>query len=134
MLKIIQKTTKKIVSFFNLLIIILLIFFNKNSIAFAENNNWVKVSRTIAGIQYIDIDSIEKKERGEIELKTKYLQIDAKKSKVIDENIYTMRINCLTNQFKDISINGKENLSAKWIYPKGDKLINDVISNGCKNV
>ncbi len=45
-----------------------------------------------------------------------------------------MEINCLTNKFKDISVNGKKNISAKWEYPNGDKLINDVISDICKNV
>ncbi len=44
-----------------------------------------------------------------------------------------MRINCLTNKFKDISVNGKKNLTSKWEDPNGDKLILDVISYGCKN-
>ena len=45
-----------------------------------------------------------------------------------------MKINCLTYKFKDISVNGKKNLRAKWEAPNGDKLINDVISDRCKNV
>ena len=45
-----------------------------------------------------------------------------------------MRINCLTNEFKDISVNGKKILNAKWEEPNGDKLINDVISFSCENV
>ena len=45
-----------------------------------------------------------------------------------------MRIDCLTNQFKDVSVNGKKNLEAKWEDPNEDKLINDVISYSCKNV
>ena len=45
-----------------------------------------------------------------------------------------MRINCLTNKFKDISVNGKKNLTAKWQDPKGDKLLDDLILDSCKNV
>ena len=45
-----------------------------------------------------------------------------------------MEINCLTNKFKDISVNGKKNLTAKWEDPNGDKLLDDVISDSCKNV
>ena len=45
-----------------------------------------------------------------------------------------MKINCLSNKFKDISVNGEKNLSAKWEDPHGDKLIIDVISESCKNV
>ena len=45
-----------------------------------------------------------------------------------------MNINCLTNKFKDISINGKKNLIAKWEDPNGDKLLEDLILAGCENV
>tara|TARA_Y100001968_G_scaffold246727_1_gene231007 strand:+ start:631 stop:747 length:117 start_codon:yes stop_codon:yes gene_type:complete len=38
-----------------------------------------------------------------------------------------MRINCVTNKFKDISVNGKKNISSKREAPKVDKIINDVI-------
>ena len=40
----------------------------------------------------------------------------------------------MTNKFKDISVNGKKNLSAKWEDPNGDKLLDDVISDRCENV
>ena len=45
-----------------------------------------------------------------------------------------MRINCLTKEFKDISVNGKKKLAAKWEAPNGDKLLDDVILDSCKNV
>ena len=45
-----------------------------------------------------------------------------------------MKISSLTNKFKDISVNGKKNLTAKWEDPKGDKLLDDLISDTCENV
>ncbi len=45
-----------------------------------------------------------------------------------------MKINYITNNFKDISVNGKKNLSVKLEDPNGDKLFVDVISDGCENV
>ena len=48
--------------------------------------------------------------------------------------MYIMKINCMTNKFKDISVNGSKNLSAKWEDPNGDKLLDDVISDSCENV
>ena len=62
------------------------------------------------------------------------MKIDTNTSKKIEENIYIMKINCLTNKFKDISVNGKKNLTAKWEDPNGDKLLDDVISYSCENV
>ena len=118
----------------NTIVLILIILFNRANIVYATNINWIEVSRSTAGIQYLDIDSIDIEEKGIIELTTKYIKIDSSTSKEIEENIYIMKINCMTNKFKDISVNGKKNLSAKWEDPNGDKLLDDVISDSCENV
>ena len=134
MLKINQKIKNKFDLLLNILVLILLIFFNSTNIVYGANTNWVEVSRTPAGIQYLDRDSIDIEEKGIIELTTKYIKIAPSTSKKIEENIYIMKINCMTNKFKDISVNGKKNLSAKWEDPNGDKLLDDVISDSCENV
>ena len=134
MLKINQKIKNKFDLLLNILVLILLIFFNSTNIVYGANTNWVEVSRTTAGVQYLDIHSIDIKEKGIIELTTKYIKIAPSTSKEIEENIYIMKINCMTNKFKDISVNGKKNLSAKWEDPNGDKLLDDVISDSCENV
>ena len=134
MLKINQKIKNKFDLLLNILVLILLIFFNSTNIVYGANTNWVEVSRTPTGVQYLDRDSIDIEEKGIIELTTKYIKIAPSTSKEIEENIYIMKINCMTNKFKDISVNGKKNLSAKWEDPNGDKLLDDVISNSCENV
>ena len=134
MLKINQKIKNKFDLLLNILVLILLIFFNSTNIVYGANTNWVEVSQTTAGVQYLDRDSIEIEEKGIIELTTKYIKIAPSTSKEIEENIYIMKINCMTNKFKDISVNGKKNLSAKWEDPNGDKLLDDVISDSCENV
>ncbi len=96
----------------NLLAIILIIFFNKKNLAYGVNNNWIEVRKSSSGTKYLDRDSLNNKGKGTIEIVTKYLKLDTKTSKVIKENIYEMKINCLTNEFKDISVNGKKKLSA----------------------
>ena len=134
MLKINQKIKNKFDLLLNILVLILLIFFNSANIVYGANTNWVEVSRTPTGVQYLDRDSINIEEKGIIELTTKYIKIAPSTSNEIEENIYIMRINCMTNKFKDISVNGKKNLSAKWEDPNGDKLLDDVISDSCENV
>ena len=120
--------------FLKILVLILIILFNRTTLVYGANNNWIEVSKTPAGIQYLDTDSLIIKGKGIIEITTKYLRIDPESSKEIEENIYGMRINCLTNKFKDISVNGKKNLNAKWEASNGDKLLDDVILDSCKNV
>ena len=134
MLKINQKIKNKFDLLLNILVLILLIFFNSTNIVYGANTNWLEVSRTTTGVQYLDRDSINIEEKGIIELTTKYIKIAPSTSKEIEENIYIMKINCMTNKFKDISVNGKKNLSAKWEDPNGDKLLDDVISDSCENV
>ena len=134
MLKINQEIKNKFNHLLNILVLILIILFNSINIVYGADINWFEVSRTAAGVQYLDRDSIDIEEKGIIELTTKYIKIDSSTSKEIEENIYIMKINCMTNKFKDISVNGKKNLSAKWEDPNGDKLLDDVISNSCENV
>ena len=134
MLKLNQKIKRNLNYFFNSLILVSIIFLTRCNVVYASINNWTEVSRTNAGIQYLNNDSFDYKRRGIVEVTTKYIKIDPNTSKQIEENIYIMEINCLTNQFKDISVNGKENSTAKWKKTNGDKLIDDVISDRCKNV
>ena len=65
----------------NILVLILVILFNRINIVYGANTNWVEVSRTTAGVQYLDIDSIDIEEKGIIELTTKYIKIDSSTSK-----------------------------------------------------
>ena len=134
MLKINQNIKNKFDYFLTTLAIILIILFNRATIVYGANNNWIEVSKTTAGIQYLEEDSLIIKGKGIIEITTKYSKIDPVSLKEIEENIYAMKINCLTNQFKDISVNGKKNLTAKWQASNGDKLLDDVILDSCKNV
>ena len=134
MLKINQNIKNKFDYFLKILVLIFLILFNRTNIVYGANSNWVEVSKTAAGIQYFEEDSLIIKGKGIIEITTKYSKIDPESLKEIEENIYAMKINCLTNQFKDISVNGKKNLTAKWQASNGDKLLDDVILDSCKNV
>ena len=135
------KTNQKIKNYYYyllnvlvILVLILVILLNRKNELYGSHISWIEVSTTPAGIQYLDRESIDIKGEGIIEIKTKYLKTDTNTSRRIEENIYVMQINCLTNKFKDISVNGKKNSTAKWEDPNGDKLLDDVISVGCKNV
>ena len=134
MLKNNQKIKKILGSFVNFILLTLIILFSETALVYGSNNNWVEVSKTPAGIQYLDKESLKSKGKGIVEIKTKYLKFDTYTKNEIEENIYLMKINCLTNEFKDISVNGKKNLTAKWEAPNGDKLLDDVILNSCKTV
>ena len=131
--KINLKAKKILDSFINLFIITIIIS-NRVNFVSAMDSSWIELSKTSTGIQYLDNDSLIKKDKGLIEIKTKYLKKNANSSKKNEESIYITKINCQTNKYKDISVNGKNNLKAKWEDPNGDKLINDLISYSCKSI
>ena len=54
---------------------------------------------------------------GIIEIPTKYLKIDPYPSNKIEKSLYTMKINCFTFKFKDISVNGKKKFNSEMGRP-----------------
>ena len=91
MIKILKANNKNYL--LNILALVLIILFNRTNIVYAANINWIEVSKTEAGIQYLDRDSINIKGKGVIQLTTKYLKFESSTSKQIEENIYIMKIN-----------------------------------------
>ncbi len=79
-------------------------------------------------------NSLTNKNRAIIEITSIYIKIDRASLIKREENVCIMRINCNTNEYKDISINGTKDSTSKWKDTNGDKLINDVISDSCENV
>lgn len=73
--KINQKIKNKFDLLLNILVLILLIFFNNTNIVYGANTNWIEVSRTPTGVQYLDRNSIGIEEKGIIDLTTKYIKI-----------------------------------------------------------
>ena len=63
MLKINQKIKIEYNFFLNILVLILVILFNSKNIVYGAHTDWVEVSRTPAGVQYLDIDSIDIEEK-----------------------------------------------------------------------
>ena len=57
MLKINQEIKNKFNHLLNILVLILIILFNRTNIVYGADINWFEVSRTAAGVQYLDRDS-----------------------------------------------------------------------------
>ena len=64
MLKINPKIKNKFNYLWNILIVILILLFNRTNIVYGSNINWFEVSKTPAGIQYLNRDNIHIKGKG----------------------------------------------------------------------
>ena len=96
--------------------------------------DWLLLKENIDGKEWVDLGSIRKINDNEISVLTKYFQ-NPNKDKVKGEtNLYVMRINCETKEFKDISVNGIPSFKAQWKTSKEDELIDVVIDKSCNEI
>ena len=102
----------------------------------AMDSKWIEVPRSEFGQQFWDKNSIQNNVDGSIRIQSKFVANSGDIE--IQEILYTMEINCKENTFRDISTGSKKlyefkNKNSKWNNPKGDKLINGVIYQVCRD-
>ena len=93
--------------------------------------DWILLKDNKDGKEWLDIGSIRKINNNEISTLTKFYKKPIKDTDEGQTTLYVMRINCLTKQFKDTSINGFPKLNSKWQEPNNDELIEVVIEKAC---
>ncbi len=96
--------------------------------------DWLLLKENNDGKEWIDLGSIRKKKDNEISVLTKYFQNPNKEKVKGETNLYVMRINCETKEYKDISVNGIPNFKAQWKTSNDDELIDVVIDKSCSEI
>ena len=100
----------------------------------ALSHEWVSVPKSKYGEQLWDKSSAQKNENGSIRVLSKF--IPKSTSKITQDILYTMDVNCSEKSFRDIAVGAKnfnefKNKDLKWKDPNGDKLILGVIDQVC---
>ena len=95
---------------------------------------WVDVPASRYGKQFWDKNSFQKNKDGSIRVFSKF--IPKSTTKIIQDILYTMDINCSKKSFKDVAIGVNEfnefnNKDSEWKEPNGDRLIIGVIDQVC---
>ena len=96
-----------------------------------ENVEWLLLKENKDGKEWLDTGSIKKYKNNEISVLTKYYENPSSSKKKGETNLYVMRINCSSREYKDISVNGLPNYRAKWKISNNDELIDVVIDKSC---
>ena len=96
--------------------------------------DWLLLKENDDGKEWIDLGSIKKINNNEISVLTKYFQNPSKVKVKGETNLYVMRINCDSREYKDISINGIPSFNAKWETSNDDELIEIVIDKSCSEI
>ena len=100
----------------------------------ALSDEWVSVPKSKYGKQLWNKNNVQKNEDGSIRVLSKF--IPKSTTKITQDILYTMDINCSEKSFRDVAVGAKEfnefkNKDSKWKDPNGDKLIVSVIDQVC---
>ncbi len=100
----------------------------------ALSHDWVAVPKSQFGEQLWDKNSVQKNKDGSLRVFSKF--IPKSTTKITQDILYTMDINCSENSFRDVAIGAKEfnefkNKDSEWKDPNEDKLILRVIDQVC---
>ena len=96
--------------------------------------DWLLLKENNDGKEWVDLGSIKKIKNNEISVLTKYFQNPNKEKVKGETNLYVMRINCETMEYKDISVNGIPSFKAQWKTSNDDELIDVVIDKSCNEI
>ena len=96
--------------------------------------DWISVPKSRYGTQFWDKNSVTKNQDGSIRVFSKF--IPKSTTKITQNILYTMDINCSKKAFRDVAVGTKEfnefnNKDSEWKDPNGDKLISAVINQVC---
>ena len=96
--------------------------------------DWLLLKENNDGKEWVDLGSIRKIKDNEISVLTKYFQNPNKEKVKGETNLYVMRINCETKEYKDITVNGIPSFKAQWKTSNDDELIDVVIDKSCNEI
>ena len=86
--------------------LVLLIILNPITKIEAISHDWVGVPKSRYGEQLWDKNSVQKNQNGSMRVLSKFIPIS--NSKITQEILYTMDINCTQKSFKDVAVRSKE--------------------------
>tara|TARA_Y100000589_G_scaffold287167_1_gene287763 strand:+ start:1091 stop:1483 length:393 start_codon:yes stop_codon:yes gene_type:complete len=98
------------------------------------NVDWLLLKENNNGKEWVDLGSIKRLKNNEISVLTKYFENPTKEKTKGETNLYLMQINCISREYKDISINGIPSFKAKWKSSNKDELIDVVIDKSCTEI
>ena len=112
----------------------ILIIFSPIKTVKALSPDWISIPESRYGTQFWDKNSVQKNQDGSIRVFSKF--IPKSTTKITQNILYTMDINCSKKSFRDVAVGTKKfnefnNKDSEWKDPHGDRLILGVIDQVC---
>ena len=111
--------------------IFFLIFFTSSFKIFAEEIEWLEVSRTNNELLSINPNSIKYNNKGFLSVIAIHSEIDPDNSTIINDDPFLMAIDCENRLFSKVPANTNLKQVKDWENPINNKLIKKTIINSC---
>ena len=111
--------------------IFFLIFFSSSFKIFADEIEWLEVSKTNNELLSINPNSIKYNNKGFLSVIAKYSEIDPDHQTVINNESFLMAIDCENRLFSKFPANADLKQVKNWENPINNKLIKKTIINSC---
>ena len=111
--------------------IFFLIFFSSSFKIFADEIEWVEVSRTNNELLSIKPNSIKYFNKGFLSVIAKHSEIDPDDLTIINDETYLMAIDCDNRLFSKFPANADFKQVKNWENPSNNKLLKKTIINSC---
>ena len=111
--------------------IIFLILFSSSFKIFAEDIEWLEVSKTDNELLSINPNSIKYSNKGFLSVLAKHSEIDTDDQTIINEDPFLMAIDCENRLFNKFPANADLKQVKNWETPINNKLIKKTIINSC---
>ena len=111
--------------------IFFLIFFSSSSQLFADEIEWLEVSKTNNELLSINPNSIKYDNKGFLSVIAKHSEIDLYDQTVINNEPFLMAIDCENRLFSKFPLDADLKKVKNWENPINNKLIKKTIINSC---
>ena len=98
---------------------------------FADEIEWLEVSKTNNELLSINPDSIKYNSKGFLSVIVKHSEIDPDNQTITSDEPYLMAIDCENRLFSEFPINADLKQVNNWDNPLNNKLIKTTIINSC---
>ena len=112
-------------------VIFSLIYFSSSIKLFAEEIQWIEVSKTNNELLSINPDSIKYNNKGVLSVLAKLSEIDPDDQTVLYKDSFLMAIDCEKRLFSKFPVNADLKQIKSWENPINNKLIKKTIINSC---
>jgi len=113
-------------------LLLLMLLLTPQPAAWAGPVEWIEVPATSEGQQWWDKGSLRLNRRGELTVLSRFTPAATDDTPNPSGQLYVMAVDCGSQRFRDLQVNGLPKLQPQWEIAADDALISSVMEQVCQ--